>query len=279
MTAPQECPLTQQAVGWALHSLEPDEEMAVLLHLPQCTACRAAALDAERVLTGLAGLVPQVDPPAGLRDRLMAEVAETPQRPPVLRPRQPEPDEAPQPSRLHRLDAESARPRSRWLARGSRSRRLVAASLVAAGVLSFGGLAVRATQLEQQRAVESAQAQSLSELLSELGRPGTDYALLVDQASGATVAAVVVQDGQREVYSVSLPANTAEQIYVAWGLRDDGSAPVPLATFDVTSADQGPLPVGSVAEDEGFAQYAVSIEPGRIAPASPTTVVAIGGVI
>ncbi len=278
MTAPQECPLTQQAVGWALHSLEPDEEMAVLLHLPQCTTCRAAAHDAEQVLTGLGGLVPQVEPPAGLRDRLMAEVAETPQRPPVLRPRQPEPAEAaPQPSRLHRLDAEEARP-ARWFARGSRGRRLVAASLVAAAVLSFGGLAIRTTQLEQQRAVESAQAQSLSELFSELGRPGTEYALLVDQASGATVAAVVVRDGEREVYSVALPANTAEQIYVAWGLRDDGSAPVPLATFDVTSAEQGPLPVGSVAEDEGFAQYAVSIEPGRIAPTSPSTVVAIGGV-
>jgi len=40
-----DCPLTQQTIGWALHALEPDEEMAVLLHLPQCAACRAAAHD------------------------------------------------------------------------------------------------------------------------------------------------------------------------------------------------------------------------------------------
>ncbi len=53
MNAPEDCPLTQQAVGWALHALEPDEEMAVLLHMPQCSACRAAAHDAEQVLSWL----------------------------------------------------------------------------------------------------------------------------------------------------------------------------------------------------------------------------------
>lgn len=278
MNATQDCPLTQQAVGWALHSLEPDEEMAVLLHLPQCAACRAAAHDAEQVLAALGGSVPLVEPPTGLRDRLMAEVADTPQRPPVLRPRHAEPDDAaPQPGRLHRLDAEASRPaRTSWLARGSRGRRVLAASLAAAAVLSFGGLAVRATQLEQERNAETAQAQSLTELLDGLGQPGSEYALLTDPA-GVTVAAVLVRDGERQVYPVELPANAGDQIYVAWGLPAEG-APVPLAAFDVTGAEQGPLPVGSVSEAQDFEQYAVSIEPGRVAPSSPSTVVASGQV-
>ena len=283
MNAPDECPLTQQAVGWALHALEPDEEMAVLLHMPQCAACRAAAHDAEQVLSGLAGVVPLVEPPAGLRQRLMAEVAETPQRPHVLRPLppQPAPSDVPEPAtaaRLHRLDAEDAGSvRRGWFGQGSRSRRLVAASLAVAAAISIGALVVRTNQLEQQRDAESAQAQSLSRLITELGEPDSRYALLADATTGATVAAVLVADGERQVYSVALPANGANSVYVAWGLTARGEA-VPLGTFDVARTEEGPLPVGPAGEAEDFPQYAVSIEPGRVAPTTPTVVVASGAV-
>lgn len=293
MNAPEDCPLTQQAVGWALHALEPDEEMAVLLHMPQCAACRAAAHDAEQVLSGLAGMVPLVEPPAGLRQRLMAEVAETPQRPQVLRPRPPQPatadapePDAPEPEasepaaapRLHRLDAEDAGSARRgWFGPGSRGRRLVAASLAVAAAVAIGALTVRTNQLEQQRDAESAQAQSLSRLLSELGEPDSRYALLTDANTGATVAAVLVDDGQRQVYSVALPANAPDTVYVAWGLTAGGEA-VPLGAFDVARTEEGPLPVGPADDAEDFPQYAVSIEPGRVAPTTPTVVVASGQV-
>lgn len=283
MNAPEDCPLTQQAVGWALHALEPDEEMAVLLHMPQCAACRAAAHDAEQVLSGLAGVVPLVEPPAGLRQRLMAEVAETPQRPHVLRPLppQPAPSDAPEPAttpRLHRLDAEDAGSvRRGWFGPRSRGRRLVAASLAVAAAISIGALVVRTNQLEQQRDAESAQAQSLSQLISELGEPDSRYALLSDANTGATVAAVLVDDGQRQVYSVALPANAPDTVYVAWGLTAGGEA-VPLGAFDVARTEEGPLPVGPADEAEDFPQYAVSIEPGRVAPTTPTVVVASGQV-
>ncbi len=274
--------MTQQAVGWALHALEPDEEMAVLLHLPQCPTCQAAAIEAEQVLAGLGASVPLIDPPAGLRDRLLADVAQTPQHPPILRPRTSQ-ESAPvvsAPGRRLRLDAEDATPprKRRFTSWGSsRGRRLVAASLAAVAVLSVGGLAVRTTQLEQQRDAEISQAQGLSELIAQMGEPGSQHALLVDSA-GATVAAVLVRDGQRQVYTVDLPANGDESVYVAWGKRADGSAPVPLGAFDVAAADQGLRTVGSVAEAEDFAGYAISIEPGRVAPATPTQVVASGQV-
>ena len=215
----------------------------------------------------------------------MAEVAETPQRPRVLRPQPVATSDAAAPAaaasgssaRPHRLDAEdTGRRRSGWFDRGSRSRRLVAASLAAA-VVAVGALAVRTVQLEQLRDTETAQAQTLSELISELGEPGSRYALLADAGTGATVAAVIVDDGQRQVYSVSLPANAPDSVYVAWGLPAEG-APVPLGTFDVARAEEGPLPVGSATEGESYPQYAVSIEPGRVAPASPSTVVASGQV-
>ncbi|WP_300014939.1 anti-sigma factor [Pseudonocardia sp.] len=283
MTTPQDCPLTQQAVGWALHALEPDEEMAVLLHLPQCAACRAAVHDAEQVLAGLGGSVDAAEPPTGMRDRLMARVADTPQRPPTLLPRPTEPAPAEvrstEPARRHRLDAEEAAAsaptaRRSWLSR--RGRRLVAASLSVVAAVSLGGLIVRNAQLEQLREAESAQSQGLSELIEQLDRPGSRHAVLTDPG-GAALAAVLVTDTGRQVYPLGLPANSAEQVYVAWGLND-GADPVPLGTFDVAPADQGARAVGSAPQADEFTSYAISIESGRTAPASPTRVVASGEV-
>jgi hypothetical protein len=275
-----DCPLTQQTVGWALHALEPDEEMAVLLHLPQCATCRAAAHEAEEVLAGLAGVVPAADPPPSLRNRILAEAAATPQRPAVLRPRADAADTtgAPAPAagsspRPHRLDAEAAGP----VRPARRGRRLVAAGLAVAAALAVGVLAVRAGQLEQQRDAETVQAQNLSDLVREIAEPGTRYALLNDQATGAPVAAVVLEDGEPRVYPVGLPPNGEGSLYVAWGLTAEGT-PVPLGGFDVLAAEQGPVPVGSGPGAQDFPQYAVSIEPGRDVPDTPSTVVASGQV-
>jgi anti-sigma-K factor RskA len=145
------------------------------------------------------------------------------------------------------------------------------------GVLAIGGLAVRTVQLQDQRDTQQAQAQTMSELLADLGRPGTRYALLAEDG-GPTVAAVVVADGQRQVFSLGLPENTVDRdTYVLWGLPDTGN-PEPLGTFDVAGAGPDTRPVGAEAGGDAFGKYAISIEPGRVAPATPTTVVAVGAV-
>jgi len=97
------------------------------------------------------------------------------------------------------------------------------------------------------------------------------------KATGAPVAAVVLDDGERRVYPVGLAPNGENALYVAWGLPESG-APVPLAGFDVLAAGQGPVPVGSDSGDQDFPQYAVSLEPGRDVPDTPSTVVASGQV-
>jgi hypothetical protein len=180
--------------------------------------------------------------------------------------------------RRHRLDEEGRsgrRERPSWLSR--RGRQLVAAALVVAAAVSVGGLAVRANQLEQQRDAESAQAQGLSELIAQLDQPGTRHALLAS-ADDSTVAAVLLAAGERQVYTVGLAANPHDHTYVLWGISPASAAPVPLGTFDVDRADQGLRTVGSAGEAEDFTQYAISIEPGRVAPVSPTEVVASGQV-
>jgi hypothetical protein len=367
MNAPENesCPMNEQAVGFAVHGLEPDEEIEVLRHLPQCESCRAVLADAEGVFTRLGGAVEQIDPPPSLRASLMGRVAQTPQisqagptapasptgsapirrrlvEPPPTRstpngsapvepasggsapdestsveptpggstpavptaggstPAEPTPGEpapsgsgvesdAPEPGPSPRSEprrrpptAPPSRPadpgpasRGSWR---SRRGRLVAAAVALIGVLAIGGLAVRTVQLQERLDAELAQDRSADELVEQLGRPGARYALLAPEG-GPTAAAVVVADGERQVFPIALPPNATDRdTYVLWGIGGTGT-PQPLGTFDVLPADPGLREVGTDAAGDAFAQYAISIEPGRTAPTTPTTVVAIGEVV
>ena len=97
MTGPRPtCTRTEQAVGWALHALEPDEEIAVERHVPTCADCSAAVRDTQAVMTQLATAVEQVDPPARLRASILDAAAATPQvRPRSRRSRRPRPGPGP----------------------------------------------------------------------------------------------------------------------------------------------------------------------------------------
>jgi Anti-sigma-K factor rskA len=277
-TENQPCPLNEQAVGWALHALEPDEEMAVLLHVPHCPSCQAIARDADGVLSHLGAAVEQVDAPPSLRNSLMAAVAETAQDA-VSTTRIPVVETPVVPPPRHRvpepvgISSDSGRSRGSWLSR----RRLVAASVALIGVLAIGGLAIRTTQLEQESQTLTARAQSVADLFQQLDRPGTKHAVLASLKTGGTTAAVVVADGQRRVFSIGLSSNATNSTYVLWGLRT-GAAATPLGAFDVSSADAGVQTVGVGAQSDGYTDYAISIEPGRTLPATPTDVLAKGSV-
>ncbi|MEU7812731.1 anti-sigma factor [Pseudonocardia sp. NPDC049154] len=254
-TAPP-CPMSRQVAGFALHALEPDEEFEVRAHLGRCPECTVALRRHDAVLAGLARTVPPVPPPPALRDRILHAARRN--DPPGL----PAPVDRPQ-----ERQTERARP---W----SRRRWMVAA--VAACVVAVGGLAGQAAALHQQRDAEVAQARDLGRLVTGLDAPGSTHATLTD-GHGTPVAAVVTGDGVRRVVVADLPTNDrASSVYVLWGVgAPTGAAPVPLGTFDATSGhtDVTTLPAGGT-----FAAYAVSLEPGRVAPATPSRVVASGQV-
>lgn len=261
------CTMTEQAVGWALHALEPDEEMDVLLHIPQCETCQAAVRVAEETGAQLGAAVEQVDPPPALRAAIMSAAAATPQ----VRggtPRHAADREAPRPIR----PADRLERGGRWT-----PRRLVGAALAIAAVGAIGVLGVRTVVLQQQVDATTQQAAGIAELLTRLDRPGAKHAVLAKVGTTQPVAAVLVADGQSQVLAVGLPANANDQTYVLWGLRP-GAAAQPLGAFDVAGAGNGLRTVGSIAGADGFSTYAISLEPGRVAPASPTEVVAQGQV-
>jgi hypothetical protein len=79
------------------------------------------------------------------------------------------------------------------------------------------------------------------------------------------------------VVATRLPSNrVADQIYVLWGLSN--GTPTALAGFDVSSNAPRLHAVPSAQRAGEFTGYAVSLEPGRRTPATPTDVVASGQV-
>jgi anti-sigma-K factor RskA len=274
------CTRTEQAVSWALHALEPNEEIAVERHISTCADCSAAVRDTQAVTALLATAVEQVDPPARLRTSILDAVARTPQvRPQVVGPPLPPPRRPSTARPTGPAGPAPSDPRPTGPSPASRSRRLTPGRLVAAGMavvaaVAIGALGWRNVQLQQELATASSQAASITALVQDMARPGTSHALLA-RPDGTTVAAVVVQGGRQTVYTIDLTANSADHIYVLWGLKDASSAAQPLGVFDVDARDAGPQTVGSPAR-QPFAVYAISLEPGRIPPAAPSDVVASG---
>jgi Anti-sigma-K factor rskA len=113
------------------------------------------------------------------------------------------------------------------------------------------------------------------DVLRDAGTPGVTHATLA--SPDGTLVGLVVDDGSgARVLTSGLDANGANEIYVLWGLAD--GTPRPLGTFDVTQQTPSVSSVPSTTAAVPFAGFAVSIEPGRTAPASPTRVVASGQV-
>ena len=278
------CPMNEQTAGWVFGVLEPGEEREVLAHLPGCASCQAVARDADDV-TGLlaTAAIEPADPPPGLRDRIMAQGAVTPQ----LHDPQRQPSEQGTGPTPTSTAAERPAPRSRPAdqrpprdpRRPARRRRLVAVALATAAALVIGALGARTLYLDRQADEQAtAQAQIVTELLQDIGRPGTRYAVLQDAEDNATVGAVVVTDGLREVYTVGLPENATERdTYVLWGLNT-GTKPAAIGTFDVTTGGSDVRIVGPTNDPDRYGQYAVSREPGRTAPPAPSAVIASGTV-
>lgn len=277
--------MTEQTVGWALHALEPDEELTAVEHLAGCARCQRVAAEVSDLTVNLATAVPQHDPPPRLRDAIVDTARRTPQvggpgvddDRPVPGDRLPAPS-APRGARpgAGRSGAGATRPPS-GPGRGSRryGRLLVAAAVALVVVLGGGAAVGQMRSLQAERDAGLAQARQMEQVLGQLATPGTQHAFL--REGGTTVAAVLMHDGQRSVVPMGLrPNDTGAQTYVLWGLDGD-AAPKAVGTFDVRPEGGGPVSVPS-GDGGTFAQYAVSLERGRTAPDAPSSVVAAGQV-
>ncbi|MCG8921846.1 anti-sigma factor [Lentzea sp. CC55] len=254
------CAQEELAVGWAMHSLEPDEEALVRDHLPTCPPCRGTVRATQEVLAGIGGAVRQEQPPPRLRARLMEQIEHTPQEPPAHH-------DTPR----HAAAPIPLRPQHR-----RRTGRALLAAAAAAAVLAGGAyLGVRVNQLSDQVTASEARTNDLNTALSLAADPSTNRAVLRTD-KGDEVAVVLSNSSAAAVVPKGLKPNDSGHVYVVWGAST--KAPVPLAMFDVRAGSTDPQLLAWSSEAHKHTTFAVSLEPGRQLPPEPSDVVAGGQV-
>jgi len=270
------------AVGWALHALEPEDEALFTGHLAGCARCAQTVADTAEVMGAMAADLPPAEPSEGLRERLRAAGEETeqlPQGPRVVdQPRTPPGAPAARaplapvgdlglraPLPVPEIDRRPA-----W-------RRVLPTALIAAAVAAVLSMAAWNVVVSSDRDAAAAVAAEQSAMLDDLLAPGRVAVAPVTQ-DGDRVATVLARDDRVQVVASGLPVNDShDQVYVLWGIQ--GSVPQPLGTFDVVTPQTDLRTVGSSETGlDGYSGYAISIEPGRQMPSSPTDVVGQGEV-
>ncbi|TFV90263.1 anti-sigma factor [Blastococcus sp. CT_GayMR20] len=264
------------AVGWALHALEPEDEDAFAVHLPGCARCAETVAVAAEVMAAMAADLPAAEPSAQVRDRLRSAVAETEQ---VRRPAVP----APAPAAATATGGEVPVEPSVTSPVGSPAdpatwRRLLPGALVAAAFAAIVALGLWSVFLNAERDEAVAAAAAQAEIVDALLEPGRAAVAPVADDDGRTVATVIAREDRMQVVADGLTTNdTADSVYVVWGMRD--GVPDPIGTFDVVDDRLDLRTVGSDRTGlDDYSEYRISIEPGRAAPSVPTEVVAAGEV-
>lgn len=227
------------APAYLLRALEADEEAAVSEHLATCPESHAefAALGAG--VAALAESVPLVEPPAGLKGRILAaaakdleerrlaEAAPAPVAPAVVPTRAPSPatpgvSEAPRSGGMRAfLDALVGRTPGAWAMR--------AVAVVAIVALAGWNLA-----LQGELAGTKSYQQRLDEALALARQPGAQLALLAPAGGGTGPSGIAVMppSGQGRLVMSGLAPTIGSQIYEAWAILE-GQAPVPVGGFTV----------------------------------------------
>lgn len=249
------CPQLEATVGWALYALEPEQDHAVRAHLPTCAVCQETARATEQVGALLAIAVPQHEPPAALRARLLTAMQDAP-RPSVVA------DAGTPPVSL-----EAAR-----RARPYHGRGLLAAAAVV--VVALGAATtVLGVQVSELTSQQQAQAAGDAMVRSIVGDPAAKRAVLTN-AGGGPAAMLITGKAGAVVVPLGMAPNGGNQQYVAWGLEPSG--PIALASFDVTAGSVGPTVVNWPASARDLTRFAISLEPGRTLPVTPSNVIASG---
>lgn len=216
--------LDELAGAIALEALPDDEAQRVAAHLQTCTASHAELLELQEVVSLLPLACEQVEPPAALRHRILAEAL------------------APRPAlRVLPATAPDAPTRHRnWQMSGVWA---AAAALLVAFGFGLWNVQLHGQLNDRYQAGQRAQLQSL---LAGRIQP------LQPQASGAGIsAAVVLADNGHAYLTGTLPALPAGKVYEAWVVT--GGQPHPAGTFAVSTAG---VPQGTTTSGSAPVQYA-----------------------
>jgi hypothetical protein len=253
------------AASFVLDALEPEEMAAVREHLATCGEPHPEMAELASVLPALDATAPLVEPPAGLKARLMAAAAAD------LEARQiaadstavEAPPTGPAPS------AGVVRPIQR------RPTRLRAWALGIAAVIAI--VALGGWNLTLQRQLDDARAyeQQVASVLDAAQRPGSLTAVLRSaEGTGPNGLAAVTTDGVARIAMRDLAPISGTEVYEAWVIGADG-VPKALGELSLRAGGVGYLEAGGLPAESGIV-LALTREPGPGATAPSTTPISVG---
>jgi len=245
------------AAGFVLGILEPYDDRAVREHLATCPEPHPEIAELGGVVPYLAESIDLVEPPAALKERVLAAGRED------LASRRPAIEQSPVAAfpgprdRRTRQAGRNGRAGPAWLVR-------IAAALLIVG-LGGWNLLLQA-QLGQSQAYE----RGVAAVLTIAAEPGSVTAILVGPSPDSPRGlAAVAADGRVHMAIRDLPPTSGTEVYEAWVIVGDGG-PVPIGGFTVGPDRVGLLSDGGVPAEPG-AVLALTREPapGATAPTLP----------
>ncbi|QNE78339.1 anti-sigma factor [Streptomyces finlayi] len=221
--------------AYALHALPDDERTEFERHLGACEACSQEVREFTATAARL-GLAVSRTPSAGLRDRVLREVATVRQEPPSH-------------SRLNRATRAGDRARRRTTSY------LLAACLAAAA--AFGGVAVWQNELAQDARQEANRAEQRSDQLAQVLAASDAKTNSGTLKGGARATVVVSRSADRAVFLASgMERPPAGKVYQLW--FDEGGTMRSAGLMDPSASDGAVLMDGPVGDASGMG---VTVEP------------------
>lgn len=232
--------------AYAVDAVDDVERARFERHLQTCASC-AQELPELREALARVGSAEAVEPPAGMRDSVMARIGDTRQ---VL----------PTPSLSNGSSAGSAAG-----IRSSRRRGLniLAAAAVVLGVVA-GGAGIYSYQQNQDVDVVTAQAQEVNAVVTA---PDARLKSLTFQDGAQAAVITSAQKGQAVLLARDVPALANGQVYQSWALDAAGNA-TSAGTWSPGSDGSAAVPLQGY--ERSTAAIAVTVEPAG-GSAQPTT--------
>jgi anti-sigma-K factor RskA len=261
--------VAELAPAFVLGSLTPSESDAVRRHLADCPELHAEIAEMNSVVPALFEAVESVEPPAGLKTRIMAAAAaDLEARRAAVAP----PVTEAAPARSQPRPAEA--PRRGWDL-GALFRRPVWAAVAAAALIAALALGAWNAQLRDQVAGLEAYRSGVVKVLDTAAKPEAQLAVLAPpEGPGPTGLAAWGADGNVALVMRDLEPTTGTQVYEAWLIAGQ-AAPIPIGGFQVGTDRTGTFGTNHVPLGAGVV-VALTLEPTEGATTPTLPIVALG---
>jgi hypothetical protein len=266
----------------ALRALTPDEVRFVASHLAGCASCRRQYAELAAVADLLLRVPEPVEPPPGLRERILTLAAQTPQDAPAAGPHAavaaptqgvPASAAAPHPARKRVPGTQYPAPGTRLAPRLPRrpfDRRDLGLVASLAAALFFGYSTLR---LQGELAAQSARLAQVEPIAHAAAR-GRTAPVAGTNTAPQIRGAVAEIDGRAQLYLEQLPDPPSDRLYQVW-LIPPGGPPLGVGVSPPGEGGTQTIPLDrSLA---GMQQIAVTLEPAPRGSDGPTSEIFASG--